>query len=177
MPGAGKSSSAEALRELGLEIFRMGDDVRMEAERRHVPPTDENLGKIMKELRDQGGAVAIAVLCEQRIERDSRSPYVVIDGIRNIAEFYQFKKLGRAILVAIHADPERRFQFLQSRARSDSPASRESFEARDKRELSVGIGDAIAEADEIITNSGTLEDLKRSMVDLFNRIRAPNMTP
>jgi dephospho-CoA kinase len=172
MPGAGKSSSAEALHELGFEIFRMGDDVRMEAERRHVPPTDENLGNIMKELRDKGGPVAIAVLCEQRIERDSKSPYVVIDGIRNIIEFHQFKKLGRAILVAILADPKRRFEFLQNRARSDSPGSYESFEARDRRELSVGIGDAIAKADEVIANNGTLDDLKRSMLTLFNRIKS-----
>jgi dephospho-CoA kinase len=177
MPGAGKSSAAEALRELGFEIFRMGDDVRMEAERRHVPPTDENLGKIMMELRQKGGPVAIAVLCEQRIERDSKSPYVVIDGIRNMNEFHQFKKLGKAVLVAIHADHERRFQLLQARARSDSPDSYRSFEARDRRELSVGIGDAIAQADEVITNSGSLEDLKRSMVDLFNRIKSSGKAP
>ena len=169
MPGAGKSSAAEVSKEMGFEVFRMGDDVRMEAEKRKLPPTDENLGQIMLQLRQNGGPAAVAHLCEQRIEKDSSSKYVLIDGIRNVNEFLEFKKLGRSLLVSIHASPEKRFRFLQSRARTDSPNSLESFESRDRRELSVGIGEAIALADEVIINSGSIDDLKDRVRDLLKR--------
>ena len=173
MPGAGKSTASEVLQGLGFEVFRMGDDVRMEAERRRVQPTDDNLGQIMLQLRQSGGPVAIATLCKKRIEKDSKSPFVVIDGIRNVNEFLEFKKLGKSVLVAIHATPARRFKFLQARARSDSPKSFQSFEGRDRRELSVGIGEAIALADEVIVNSGTLDELRSKVAELFRKIKDP----
>lgn len=149
----------------------MGDDVRMEAERRKLVPNDENLGLIMLQLRQSGGPVAIANLCKQRIERESKTSFVLIDGVRNINEFLEFKKLGTAVLVSIHASPERRFKFLQGRARSDSPSSFQSFESRDRRELSVGIGESIALADEVIINNGSVEDLKRDVSTLLGRLK------
>ncbi len=170
MPGAGKSTAAEVSQKLGFEVFRMGDDVRMEAERRNIPPTDENLGAIMLQLRQSGGPVAIAKLCERRIEKDAKSKFIVIDGIRNVNEFLEFKNLGSAMLVSIHASPARRFEFLKARARSDSPANFASFEARDRRELTVGIGESIALSDEVIVNSGSLEKLKENCTILFQTL-------
>lgn len=171
MPGAGKSTAAEASEPLGFKVFRMGDDVRMEAEKRKIPLTDENLGAVMLQLRQAGGIVAIAALCKQRIEKDTKSKFIVIDGIRNVNEFLKFKKLGKAVLVSIQATPERRFKFLQARGRSDSPQSLQSFEARDRRELTVGIGEAIALSDEVIVNSGSLSEFKAEAAALFRRLK------
>ncbi|MGI0090657.1 MAG: AAA family ATPase [Nitrososphaerales archaeon] len=171
MPGAGKSTAAEDSEAVGFKVFRMGDDVRMEVQKRKLAPTDENLGAIMLQLRQAGGPVAIASLCKQRIEKNSKSRHVVIDGVRNMNEFLEFKKLGSVVLVSIHAPPLRRFKFLQARGRSDSPRSFESFEARDRRELSVGIGEAIALADEIIINSGSIEGLKNQLTLLLKKLK------
>ncbi len=177
MPGAGKSTVSEVTEELGYEVFRMGDDVRMEALRRKIPPTDENLGHIMLELRQKGGFAAIAALCKERIQRESNSSFVVIDGVRSMNEFFEFKKLGNTILVTVHASPRSRYKFLQIRQRSDLPASWDSFEARDKRELSVGIGESIAMADEIIINSGSIEELKQEARRLFRRLKGTDKNP
>lgn len=171
MPGAGKSTFALVAPELGYEVFRMGDDVRMEAERRKVTPNDDNLGRIMLELREKGGPAAIAHLCKVRIEKEAQSQFIAIDGIRNMIEFFEFKKLGSGKLIAIHASPDRRFKFLQARARPDFPATRESFEARDRRELSIGISESIALADCIVANSGSLEELKAKASELFRSIK------
>jgi dephospho-CoA kinase len=171
MPGAGKSTASEVSTSLGFEVFRMGDDVRMEAERRKLAPTDENLGLVMLQLRQSGGPVAIANLCKQRIERESKSSFVLIDGIRNVNEFLEFKKLGSAVLVSVHASPEKRYKFLQARGRTDSPSSFQSFESRDRRELSVGIGESIALADEVIINNGSVEDLKRDVSGLLSSLK------
>jgi len=45
------------------------------------------------------------------------------------------------------------------RGRSDAPLSMKEFLARDRRELDVGIGEAIAYSDEIISNNGSREEL------------------
>lgn len=167
MPGAGKSVIAEVGRNHGFEVFRMGDDVRLEAERRNVPLTDVNLGSIMIELRQKNGSTAIAALCTERIQKNSNSRFLTIDGIRSISEFQEFRKLGLATLVAVHTSPDKRFEFLKSRARQDSPNTIELFGQRDDRELSVGVGDVMALSDEVIANSGTLSDLKKSADELF----------
>jgi dephospho-CoA kinase len=171
MPGAGKSTASEISVSMGFEVFRMGDDVRMEAERRKLVPTDENLGVVMLQLRQAGGPAAVAHLCKERIEREAKSSFVLIDGIRNVNEFLEFKKLGKAVLVTIHASPERRYKFLQARGRSDSPNSFQTFESRDRRELSVGIGESIALADEVIINNGSVEDLKKDVATLLGNLK------
>ncbi|MGI0079956.1 MAG: AAA family ATPase [Nitrososphaerales archaeon] len=170
MPGAGKSTISEVAQDLGFEVFRMGDDVRMETERRKLEPSDENLGAIMLELRQKHGPVAIASLSKERIERESKSRFVLIDGVRNMNEFQEFKKLGSALLIAVHASPQRRYHFLKVRGRSDSPSNWQSFEARDRRELSVGVGETIALADDIVPNDGSLEELKQNSEKLFRAI-------
>ena len=169
MPGAGKSTAAELSSSLGFEIFRMGDDVRLEADRRKLEPNDENLGVLMLQLRQSGGPAAIAHLCELRIERNAKSRYILIDGVRNMNEFLEFKRLGKALLVSIHGSQQTRFKFLKGRARSDTPANYQAFEARDRRELSVGIGEVIALADEVVVNSGSLDELRKKVAELFTR--------
>ncbi len=171
MPGAGKSTVTSAGEELGFEVFRMGDDVRMQAERRILQPTDEVLGTIMLELRQKSGPAAIAALCKERIVRDSKSNFTTIDGIRNLAEYREFKKLGYARLIAVHASPERRFSFLQARGRADFPPTLESFQLRDERELSVGIAEAIALANDVLINSGTISELRGHAVESFKSLK------
>ena len=49
---------------------------------------------------------------------------------------------------------------MSTRGRSDDPKTREKFEERDNREISVGLGESIAIADETIVNSDiTLDEL------------------
>ncbi|NIU39265.1 dephospho-CoA kinase, partial [Candidatus Bathyarchaeota archaeon] len=52
------------------------------------------------------------------------------------------------------------FQRLFRRKRSDDPKNWKTFARRDQRELSVGLGDAIAMADYLIVNEGTREEFK-----------------
>jgi dephospho-CoA kinase len=74
------------------------------------------------------------------------------------------------MLVAVHASPKRRFSLLKERGRKDDPVSREMFVQRDERELGVGIGRAIALADEIIPNEHvTPETLSGQMVRIVER--------
>lgn len=161
MPGAGKSSVASFLKEKGFVVMTMGDVVREEAKRQGLEPTDINLGKMMFELRQDLGPGAVGHIVLQKLARDGNSSNVVIDGIRSIAEVEVLKKVGHVRLLAIHASQDTRFKHLKERARADAPSSGNEFAGRDKRELSVGVSEAIALANEMISNNDlTLGQLK-----------------
>jgi dephospho-CoA kinase len=161
MPGAGKSSVASFLEEKGFVVMTMGDVVREEAKRQGLEPTDINLGKMMLKLRQDLGPGAVGHIVLQKLARDGSSSNVVIDGIRSIAEVEVLKKVGHVRLLAIHASQDTRFKHLKERARADAPSSGNEFAGRDKRELSVGVSEAIALANEMISNNDlTLEQLK-----------------
>jgi dephospho-CoA kinase len=161
MPGAGKSSVASFLKEKGFVVMTMGDVVREEAKRQGLEPTDINLGKMMLKLRQDLGPGAVGHIVLQKLAREGNSSNVVIDGIRSIAEVEVLKKVGHVRLLAIHASQDTRFKHLKERARADAPSSGDEFAGRDKRELSVGVSEAIALANEMISNNDlTLQQLK-----------------
>jgi len=165
MPGAGKSTVAEAIKDEGFILITMGDCVRMEANRKNLQLTDKNLGTLMLDLRNMYGQGAIAQLVINQIHEkyfDSQYNKFIIDGIRSIYEVELLKTIGIVKTLAIHGSVFTRFQHLKNRSRSDAPSTLEDCINRDKRELSVGLSEAIAFADEMISNNEiTLEDLKK----------------
>jgi dephospho-CoA kinase len=167
MPGAGKSSVASFLKEKGFAVVTMGDVVREEAKRQGLEPTDINLGKMMLKLRQDLGPGAVSHIVLQNLARDGSCNNVVIDGIRSIAEVEVLKKVGHVRLLAIHASQDTRLKHLKKRGRADAPSNGNEFAGRDKRELSVGVSEAIALANEMVSNNDlTLEQLKQRAYDI-----------
>ncbi|MEJ5327472.1 MAG: AAA family ATPase [Candidatus Bathyarchaeia archaeon] len=158
MPGAGKSIVAEIAQTIGYAVVVMGDVVREETRRCGLPLTPENVGKVMLELREKGGPSVIADKCIPKIEQQ-KSNKVIVDGIRSLSEVDAFKRhFAKFSLIAVHASPETRFNRLFSRRRSDDPDGWELFQERDMRELSVGLGNAIAMAEYMIVNENEKKD-------------------
>lgn len=167
MPGAGKTTIAEALRTKGFDKITMGDAVRAEAARRKIEPTGENLGKLMLELREKNGPGAVAELIKNNIV-NSKSDVVLVDGLRSLAEVEVLKKIGTVKVLAIHASGDTRFGFLTRRDRSDAPSDRNDFAKRDSREIGVGMSESIALADETISNNNlTIEQLINTAYDII----------
>ncbi len=159
MPGSGKTTIATGLKSKGFEVITMGDAVRTEAQKRNLEPTSQNLGKLMLELREKNGAGAIAELIQSQIT-NSHSDVIIIDGVRSNSEIDVFKKIGIVKILSTHGTTDTRFKFLQDRGRSDDPKTRDIFDKRDTREISVGISTSIALADESISNNNlTKEEL------------------
>jgi dephospho-CoA kinase len=165
MPGAGKSTVADAIKDEGFILITMGDCVRMEANRKNLQLTDKNLGTLMLDLRNMYGPGAIAQLVINQIQKkyyDPKYNKFIIDGIRSIHEVELLKTIGIVKILAIHGSVIIRFLHLKNRSRSDAPSSLEDCIMRDRRELSVGISEAIAFADEMISNNEiTVEQLKK----------------
>jgi dephospho-CoA kinase len=136
----------------------MGDVIRTETKRRGLEPDAKNTGEVMKLLREERGESAVADLCLETIAR-SKAEKVVVDGIRSMAEVQTLRRKAAVLLVAVDASPERRFELLKERGRKDDPLTYEMFVERDRRELGVGIGKAIALADETVSNQHGTPDL------------------
>lgn len=170
MPGAGKSAVVTVAKGKGYGIVVMGNVVREEAERRHLESTPENLGKIMLELRQKEGNSAIAKKCIPKIDA-AKEQKIIVDGIRSLSEVEEFKKHSpKFTLIAIHSSPETRFGRLYRRQRSDDPKNWEIFHERDVRELSVGLGNAIAMSEHIIINEETLEIVKEKIKEVLGKV-------
>lgn len=157
MPGAGKSTATRDLVQSGWSRVVMGDVIRAETKRRGLGADATGTGEVMRLLRKERGPSAVADLCLEYIA-SARSEKVVVDGIRSMDEVEAFRKKARVLLVAIAASPARRYQLLKERGRSDDPLTLEMFGARDRRELGVGIGEAIALADETVSNERNTPD-------------------
>ena len=170
MPGSGKSLAVDTARQLGYSIVTMGDVIREETKKRGLDLTPENVGKVMLELRQEDGNFVIARRCIPKIQ-EIATYKVLVDGLRSLFEAEIFKDTFKKFsLIAIHAAPETRFRRLANRRRSDDTLRREIFCERDKRELSVGIGNVIAMAEELIINENSAEQVKSKIREAVGRI-------
>jgi dephospho-CoA kinase len=170
MPGAGKSVVTRIAQRMGFAVIIMGDIVREETKKRDLRMTPDNVGAVMLKLREELGPAVVAKLCVPKIEK-ARDSVVVVDGLRSLHEVDEFKRhFKRFILITIHSSPETRFQRLFRRQRSDDPSGWETFNQRDLRELSVGLGNVIATADYLIVNEGPITQTENKIRGILGEI-------
>jgi dephospho-CoA kinase len=124
----------------------------------------------MLELRQKEGNSIIAKRCIPKIEKTKENK-VIVDGIRSPSEVEEFKKhFPKFTLIAIKASPETRFKRLYHRQRSDDPENWEIFHERDMRELSVGLGNAIAMAEYLMVNEEEREVVKEKIKKVLREV-------
>ena len=157
MPGAGKTTVANYLSQKGIRLLVMGDVVREVAENDGLELTSDNLAKLMLRLRKRNGPEAVAHLIVNKIKlmkrEDKQLSVVIVDGIRSMAEVRLLRRIGSVKLLAIHGSTLTRYTHVRERGRSDVPSNIGEFDKRDKIEMDVGISNAIALADETISNN------------------------
>ncbi|MGA1873970.1 MAG: AAA family ATPase [Thermoplasmatota archaeon] len=172
MPGCGKGEFTGIVKDLGFPVYSMGDVVRFHF-RNEFPGRDPIETGIFADMeRKKHGSDIWAKRLVQLV--DSRlgpgDEIVLIDGLRSRHEKELFRDhWGPDFRVlALHSSPETRFRRLSERGRGDDSPDRKVFDQRDKRELGWGLGDVIAQADRVLVNEGTLEELRsaaRSLID------------
>jgi dephospho-CoA kinase len=143
--------------------------VREEVAHRQLPPTPQTLGQVMIELREQFGPAIIAQRIIAKFPSISE-PYVIIDGARSEAEVKAFQEVvDQVLVIAVHAAPPIRFERLRQRGRDDDALNQTIFHERDERELDIGLGRVIAQADIMIVNEGEYEDLQSKIHQVLTR--------
>lgn len=173
MPGSGKSIVAKAALDLGLRIYNMGDVVREETLKKYGKIAPELLRRTSIELRKKFGARIIAEKTLEKMKRTlDKECMVVVDGVRSLEEIGVFSKLGKVVILAIHASPKTRFERILKRNRPGDPKTWEEFRQRDLTELNFGIGSVIALADYMIVNEGDVRETYKKAKEILEGIKS-----
>ena len=168
-PASGKGEVAAIAKDLGIPVVVMGDVIRDAVREEGLPPTDENLGAVANRIRREEGMDAVARRCIPLIE-SQKSDIVLVDGIRGDSEVQVFRShFPDFILIGIQSSPGERLARMSSRGRSDDLKERQDLRHRDERELNWGLGRALAGADIVIPNEGSLESFRAEVRNLFSR--------
>jgi dephospho-CoA kinase len=161
--GAGKDEVAEYLhRRCDGRHFTVGDIAREMAEERGVEKSRENLHAITEQVYEQKGEDYFIEEIIERIEAaDTR--LATVAGIRSPRDASVLREHfgDRFHLVAVRvADPHLRFERTRDRDDPRDPETFEAFKQQDQEEEELfDIGTTIQEADIILRNNGSLEDL------------------
>lgn len=169
MPGSGKEEFVKVAEREGFSVVRMGDVVRIEARRRGLEPSDENVGRMASSEREKHG---LGIWAERTVPVISGDK-ILIDGIRGDSEIEVFKNTfgDDLTVIGVAASPEVRFERLKCRNRDDAPSTWEEFQERDRRELSWGLDKALALCNHMISNEGTLEEFHEKVKNLLQYIK------
>ena len=200
LPGSGKSIISRIAKKENIYTISMGDVIRKEAELRNCSP-----GTAAVNLRKKYGNNVVADRCVKHIQTHAKNSryrkktqvkkihnknknkaprkykkieqdVYMIEGIRSPQEVKYFKKFFKNFkVIAIHSNPEARFNRLKRRKRSDHSAAYKDFLERDRRELKFGIGEVIALADYMLINEGPIQVFKNNVRALIvNEIKPKN---
>lgn len=169
MPGAGKSLFSKPALSRGIPVLVCGDVIREETERRGLSLTPESMAEVMLSIRREEGQAVVAERLIPKI-RASKSSVVVVEGVRSMAEVEALRRGYSVATVAVHASPKTRYERLIKRARSDDPKTWHEFVDRDSRELSVGIGDVIALAEEMLVNETSPSSIEALSEAVISRV-------
>ncbi len=167
---AGKGESAKYLQTLGFQYFSLSDELRLEATRRGIGHSRDELIVFGTKVREQHGIGYLASKINEKIAalKKEGAQKFVIDSIRNSGEVAELEKNNDFDLFAIEADAKIRFTRMIKRGRAGDAATFEKFLEQENKENSTsGAGQqmelCIEMAAHTIGNNGTLEELHRKV--------------
>ena len=168
---AGKGELVRILRdEYNFFSLGFGDEVRLEASRRNVELTRDNLQTLGNDLTIQFGESYWAMRLIGKIRKDGN---YVVEGFRYPGQVEEFRKFIGFSLVGITAPFELRFDRYKLRGSDGDVLTAEAFGIMDRRDRGEGGldgqkgDDTYRLIDYEIVNESTLEDLKREVSDLM----------
>ena len=170
MPWSGKSEAVKIAKDSGIHVFRMGDFVWKEVERRNLTLNPKNVGFVAQDMREKYGNTIWAEKTVEAIKKKGDVDFIVIDGIRSLQEvsFFRAYLSNSFHLVAIQASDESRHSRAKLRKRADDSINDDEILKRDERERKWGIEQVIENADIVIFNESTLDEFRKKIVDLFS---------
>ena len=164
LPGAGKSTVAKIFKKKGFEMIEMGNIARALA-KKQKKSVDEFAKFARKKYGKNFFATKVVELIKKRKKKKRK---FVISGLRNLEELQEFKKLDKnAKLIAVTAPKELRMKRLLERKRK----TQKDIEARDKKEIALGIGKLIKNADFVIANTSTKKELEKDVEEILKALR------
>jgi len=170
MPWSGKSEAVFLARKKNIPVFRMGDFVWNEVEKRKLPLNADSVGMIAQNMRKEHGDTIWAKKTVDAINQLKQVPFVVIDGIRSVEEVKYFRShlSDSFYLVGIVAPTKLRHKRAKNRRRVDDSSDEEVLRKRDEREKKWGIDKVLDSADITVHNDSSLKAFHDEISKLFS---------
>ncbi len=173
--GAGKGTVVEYLvRERGFRHYPVRGFLAEELGRRGMPVNRDTLTAIANSLRAKHGPAFIA---EQLFEKaKATGQNCIIESIRTPGEIEALRQHPNFYLLAVDADPRVRYQRVRKRNSETDHISYQVFIDNEQREMHTtdpnkqNLAACIAQADHVITNNGSLEQLHEQTEKFLERI-------
>lgn len=170
---SGKGIVSKFLKEKGFVYLSLSDELREIAKEEKIELTRENLQNLGNKLREEKGKGVLAEVVSSKIINQTYKK-AIVDGIRNPAEVEVLRKLKDFFLISVDAPQEIRFKRIVERGRESDPKTWEDFLRVDDRDKGLGeaptgqaVGKCMELADYSLTNSGTPEDIKERIKNLY----------
>jgi len=144
----------------GGREFGFSDSLRDLLDRLHMPKDREHLTRISMALRREFGQDVLAKIIDGDAKGASER-IVVIDGVRRPTDIEILGKNPEFTLIYVEADFMIRYERIRGRGQNADDATKtiEEFKADHLLETEVTIPALRSDADHIINNDGTLEEL------------------
>jgi dephospho-CoA kinase len=165
---SGKGTSADYLkRKKGAVIYKFSSSLRDITRRLYLEETRENLQKASTMVRETFGQDILCKVIHKDVEKD-QNELIVIDGVRRQQDVQEFSKLKEFKLVYIETSLEKRFERIKKRTENidDKDKTFEEFQIDNQREAEREIKKLKDEADFVVDNNGSFEDLYRQIDEI-----------
>ncbi len=178
---AGKGTVAEFFKNKGFAYLSLSDELRNIVIQRGLNPTRQILNEFGCSLRKEKGKGILAELIKEKIIQNNYKN-VVVDGLRNPAEVEVIKKLSNFFLIAVDAPARIRFERMKKRNRENDPKSWEDFLKLDEMDKGIDsdefgpfVSKCIQEADFLVINSGSFDELEKKLENIYTKILARSL--
>ena len=131
--------------------------------RRNLPVNRDNMVVVANDLRRQYGPSCITDTLYERAALSGQD--CIIESIRATGEVFSLRKKENFFLLAIDADPEKRYNRIVERASETDHISFETFIANEQREMKSSepygqnLSACISMADAVVMNNGSKQEL------------------
>jgi len=173
--GAGKGTVVEYLAgKKGFDHYSVRSFLLKEINRRGLPENRDSMVTVANDLRSQHGSSYVTD--QLYYEAVGIGKNCIIESIRTPGEIDSLRKKGDFFLLAVDADPEIRYQRITERQSETDHISYETFIENESREMNSSdpnkqnLKACILEADFVLNNNGTKEDLFRQVENTLTKI-------
>ncbi len=162
--GAGKGTVADYLAEnYGAQGCRFSDILVDLLKRLHIPAERKALQKMGSTLRSIFGDEVLINALKKDLE-EACSEMLMVDGVRYPNEIDMLKSFDKSILFFVEAPPEIRFERVKKRAeKGEDKIDFKEFLKAERRETERYLDVIEKNADHVLDNSGSFEDLYRQV--------------